>query len=71
MCSKYNRCSKISNTSYQPKELDKQYRPRSENVRSESYLFAILTSFLWIPAMITNILFEKEVFKTLEHLPYT
>ena len=42
-----------------------------EAVRSESSLFAILTSILLIPAMITNFLVEKKreskSFKILEH----
>ena len=54
------------------KGLDKQCRPRSEAVWSGSSLFAILTSILWIPALITSNFFEhrnKKVFKILEHLP--
>ena len=38
-----------------------------------SSLFAILTSYLWIPAMINYVLFEnrnKKVFESLEHAPY-
>ena len=48
----YGRCSKISNT--RQKGLEKQHNPRSE-----SSLFAILTSILWIPALLTHILFEN------------
>ena len=46
----------------------------SEAVWSESTLFAFLTSFLWVPAIITNILFEgrkRKVFENLEYLLYT
>ena len=51
--------------------LDKQHRPRS--VWSGSFLFAILTSILEIPAIKTNILFEnrkRKVSENLEHLTY-
>ena len=44
-----------------------------EAVRFGYSLFAILTSILWIPALITNILFEnrmRKVYEILEHLLY-
>ena len=44
-----------------------------EAVWSGSFLFAILTSILWILALKTYILFQnrkRKVFEVLEHLPY-
>ena len=41
------------------KGLDKQGTTREEAVWSGSFLFAILTSILWIPALKTNYLFEN------------
>ena len=69
----YVKCSKISNISCLPNSADPDQTASEEAVWSESSLFAILTSILWIPALKTNILFEcgnRKVFKSLEHLPY-
>ena len=57
------------------KGLGKQGRPRSDcfwrRIWSGSSLFYILTSILWLPVLITKILFRREkCSKILEHLPY-
>ena len=56
------------------KKLVKQRRHRSseEAVWSESSLFAMLTTILWIPSLETSNLFDnrmREVLKILGHLP--
>ena len=72
----YGRCSKILNAICLPKgprqTVQTQIRLLLKKQSDEGLsLFAILTSILWIAAMITNILnVSKEVFKTLEHLLY-
>ena len=63
----YGKCTKIMNTSCLPKRPRQtvQTAPK-EAVWSEFSLFAILTSISWIPALITNILFQnrtRKVFK--------
>ena len=54
-------------------KADPDQTASEEAVWSGSSLFAILTSILWIPVQITNILFEKrkrKVLEILEQLPY-
>ena len=44
-----------------------------EAVWSGSSLIAVLTSILWVPALVIHILFEDrkgKLFEILEHLPY-
>ena len=74
----YGRFSKILNTSYLPKRGRQTVQTQTRLLlkkQSDQGLpcFAILTSILWIPDLITNILFENRkriVFKILEHWPY-
>ena len=77
----YSKCSKILNTNIlNPSCLPKKACTKSvdpvqtayeEAVWSGSSLFAIQTSILELPALVTNILFanrKRKVFKILEHL---
>ena len=54
------------------KHADPDQTAPKEAVWSESSLFVILTSILWIPVQKTSILFEnrkRKVFEILKHLP--
>ena len=74
----YSKCSKILNAGCLPTKAktdsaDPDQTASEEAVWSGSSLFAILTSFLRIPALKTNILFEnnrRKVLVILEYLPY-
>ena len=71
---RYSEYSKISNTSCLPNSADPDQTASEEAVWSWSYLFAILTSILWISALKTNILFEKrkrKVFDIFGHFTVT
>ena len=66
----YSKCSKMFKVC--PKGIHKQHRPRSDcfftKVWSGSIVFAVLTSILWIPALINNILFGNKKEKSVPNI---